>query len=369
MELLKLSLTQLHSKLTIKLYGELTIHSIATELESLRSLNLDDVKVVELDFKELTFSDTAGAIFINNFLSQLTEKNIEYHILNDTIDFINTVSLVKGYKQSYRFEERRKSSKLYRMFYSWTFSFFNSLSFLGYIFLSFLRYFVSFRNIRLKEMAFEINESGIRALSIIIITSFLIGLVVAYQSAYQLKLYGANIYIVDMLGLSILRELAPLITAIVIAGRSGSAFTAQIGAMKITEELDAMKTMGFDPVYFLVLPKVIALMIIMPLLIFVADVMGIIGGMIIANIDLNISMSLFLERFSDVIALKHFIVGIVKGPFFAFLIATIGIYRGLVVKNDTQSIGVNTTKSVVQSIFMVIVCDAVFSIAFTNLGI
>jgi phospholipid/cholesterol/gamma-HCH transport system permease protein len=148
------------------------------------------------------------------------------------------------------------------------------------------------------------------------LTSFLIGLVVAYQSAYQLKIYGANIFVVDMLGISILRELAPLITAIVIAGRSGSAFTAQIGAMKITEELDAMRTMGFDPYIFLVMPRILALMVALPLLIFVADIIGIVGGMVVANIDLGISSSLFLDRFSEVVSAKHFLIGLAKGPFF-----------------------------------------------------
>ena len=172
-----------------------------------------------------------------------------------------------------------------------------------------------------------------------------------------------------MLGLTMLRELAPMMTAIVIAGRSGSAFTAQIGAMKITEELDAMRTMGFDPYLFLVLPRVIALMITLPILIFLADIAGMLGGMLIASVDLGITVELFIDRFNDVIAAKHFFVGIVKGPFFAFLIASIAIYRGMMVKNDTQSIGYNTTKSVVEAIFAVIVCDALFSIAFTHLGI
>ena len=171
-----------------------------------------------------------------------------------------------------------------------------------------------------------------------------------------------------MLGISILRELAPLMSAIVIAGRSGSAFTAQIGAMKITQELDAMKSMGFDPYAFLVLPKVIALMLTLPILIFIADIMGMLGGMIVAHIDLGISMSLFLDRFHEVVKAKHVFIGLFKGPFFAFLIASIAIYRGFMVKDDTQSIGVNTTKSVVESLFAVIVCDALFSIAFTNLG-
>jgi len=369
MELFKLSITKLDSKLTINLFGELTVHTISSNVDIISTIQLDTIKHVELNLAELGFADTAGALFINNFLKKLELHNIEYTIINDTISFKNTIELVRKYKQTKNSEHGDRGERYALFIDSLVASFLSTLSFIGLVFLSFSRYFVSIKLVRLKEIAFEINESGIKALSIIMITSFLIGLVVAYQSAYQLKLYGANIYIVDMLGLSILRELSPLITAIVIAGRSGSAFTAQIGAMKITEELDAMKTMGFDPTFFLVLPKIIALMIIMPILIFISDVMGVIGGMIIANIDLNISMTLFLERFSDVIAVKHFIVGIVKGPFFAFLIAAIGIYRGMVVKNDTQSIGINTTKSVVESIFMVIVCDAIFSIAFTNLGI
>jgi len=215
---------------------------------------------------------------------------------------------------------------------------------------------------------YEIYESGIKALPIIALTMFLIGVVVAYQSASQLKIYGANIFIVDMLGISILRELAPMLAAIIIAGRSGSSYAAQIGVMKITEELDAMRTMGFDPYAFLVLPRMIALMIMMPILIFFADIAGVMGGMLIAKIDLGLSPALFLERFVEVVKVKHFWIGVIKGPFFALLIATIGIYRGLQVKNDTQSIGFNTTKAVVESIFAVIICDAFFSIIFTNLG-
>ena len=230
-------------------------------------------------------------------------------------------------------------------------------------------FFHRFRNIRYKEIVFEIHESAIRALGVIGLITFLIGVVIAYQSSLQLKLYGANIFIVDMLGIGIFRELSPLLVAVVVAGRSGSAYAAQIGVMKITEELDAMRTMGFDPYAFLVLPRIIALTLMMPVLIFFADIMGVLGGMLVSKTELGISPQFFLDRFADVIAIKHFWVGIVKGPFFAVLIASIGIYRGLQVRNDTQSIGFNTTKSVVESIFAVIICDAIFSIIFTNLGI
>ncbi len=241
-------------------------------------------------------------------------------------------------------------------------------SFFGEMSVIFFGSFFHLRHIRWKEMTFEVYESGIKALPIIMLTMFLIGVVVAYQSAAQLKLYGANIFIVDMLGISILRELAPMLAAIIVAGRSGSSYAAQIGVMKITEELDAMRTMGFDPYAFLVLPRMLALVIMMPILIFFADIAGIIGGMLIAKIDLGLTTTIFMERFIEVVSVKHFWIGLLKGPFFAMLIATIGIYRGLQVKNDTQSIGFNTTKAVVESIFAVIICDAFFSIVFTNLG-
>jgi phospholipid/cholesterol/gamma-HCH transport system permease protein len=221
--------------------------------------------------------------------------------------------------------------------------------------------------IRYRSISSHIITSGVDALPIIAISAFLIGIVIAYQSVEQLQKFGADILIVDMIGISLTRELAPLITAIVIAGRSGSAFTAQIGAMKMTQEIDAMKTMGFHPHLFLVWPRVIALMIIMPMLIFFADLVGILGGMVIANTQAHLSYSEFINRLQGALPLKHFIIGIVKGPFFALLIALVGTYRGFQVSSNTESIGQYTTKSVVNAIFLVIACDALFSILLTEL--
>ena len=359
-------------KLLLCFEGELTLYTIPNYENQIQQLKRDAFSSVVIDLQKLVYLDTAGALFLYNIEKKFQPNGIctiessnEKHL--STIDLVkekfpNTQSIPPVEKKSLTQEVGAYTYEHYVGFLSF-------IAFLGKLFATKLRYLLSFREIRFKEIAFEIYESAIKALGIIALTSFLIGLVVAYQSAYQLKIYGANIFIVDMLGISILRELAPLITAIVIAGRSGSSYTAQIGAMKITQEIDAMKTMGFEPYAFLVLPRIIALMITMPILIFVADIMAMIGGMIVANIDLHITPALFIDRFNEVVAAKHFIIGVVKGPFFAFLIATIGIYRGLMVKDDTQSIGFNTTKSVVESIFAVIVCDAVFSIAFTNLGI
>jgi len=194
-------------------------------------------------------------------------------------------------------------------------------------------------------------------------------MVIAYQGAAQLAKFGADIFIVDTVAISVVRELGPMITAIVIAGRSGSAYTAEIGAMKITEEISAMRTMGFDPYYFLVIPRLFALMITLPLLVFFADIFGILGGMFAAKMQLGLSVTQFVDRLYEVLDVKHYILGMIKAPVFAFVIATIGCYRGFKVSNNTESIGLHTTASVVNSIFVVIALDALFSVIYTGFGV
>jgi phospholipid/cholesterol/gamma-HCH transport system permease protein len=366
---ISLDATTLHVKFT----GSFNLHKISAVTKRMDEYDISSVREVYFDLDNVEFIDTAFALFIQKTKREFENKQIITHISSVQKEIQDTLYLVVKQIDTPTKTTLESNENILEILGKFSYKAFQSIlvffNFLGKVFSTKIFYLRSYKNIRFKEIAFEINESGVKALPIIALTSFLIGLVVAYQSAYQLKMYGANIFLVDMLGISILRELAPLITAIVIAGRSGSAFTAQIGAMKITEELDAMRTMGFDPYVFLVMPRIIALIITMSILIFVADIMGILGGMIVANIDLAITPTLFLDRFLEAVDIKHFFVGIIKAPFFAFLIATIAIYRGLMVKDDTQSIGFNTTKSVVEAIFAVIVCDALFSIAFTNLGI
>jgi phospholipid/cholesterol/gamma-HCH transport system permease protein len=241
------------------------------------------------------------------------------------------------------------------------------LAFLGEAFVLLFYTLLHPTQIRYRSIVAHIFATGATALPIIALSAFLIGVVVAYQSVVQLQKFGADIFIVDMIGISLTRELAPLITAIVVAGRSGSAFTAQIGTMKMTQEIDAMKTMGFDPFIFLVWPRVIALMIVMPLLIFFADIIGIFGGMVIAQTQSHLSFTEFIHRLQGSLPIKHYIIGIAKGPFFAFLIAIISTYRGFQVSLNTESIGKYTTKSVVNAIFLVIACDAIFSVLLTKL--
>ena len=211
----------------------------------------------------------------------------------------------------------------------------------------------------------NLQHVGFEALPIAGLLSFLMGIVIAYQGAGQLARYGANIFVVDLVGLSMLRELGPLLTAIIIAGRSGSAFTAQIGTMKVTEEIDAMKTIGISPSEQLVVPKIIALLIALPLLTVYADIMGVLGGMLMASFDLGVSYTDFIDRFGSSIRLSAFLVGIGKAPVFAAIIAIVGCFQGFQVAGSADSVGRQTTKSVVQSIFLVIVADAIFSVVFS----
>ncbi len=243
------------------------------------------------------------------------------------------------------------------------------LDFIGHSAIAFGKTMLHPGMFRIKELAVNLQNIGVLAIPIVALSAMLIGIVIAFQSAVQLKNYGANIFIVDMIGISIPRELSPLITAIVVAGRSASAFTAQIGAMRVTEELDAMKTLGFDPYRFIILPRILATTIALPLLIFFSDVVGISAGIIVSHLQLGISHIQFLERLEEAVSVRHYLIGLLKGPFFALAISSIGCFRGLQVSKNTQSIGLYTTVSVVNSIFTVIFIDAIFSVILTELDL
>lgn len=242
------------------------------------------------------------------------------------------------------------------------------LYFLGLTTVSSLRSLVQPQRIRFVSVLTHIEHTGLDALPIVGLLSFLIGIVVSYQGADQLARFGAEIFTVNLLGVSILREMGILLAAIVVAGRSGSAFAAQIGTMRVNQEIDAMNTLGLDPVEILVLPRIIALVITMPLLAVYSDLMGLIGGALMAMLTLDVSLVQFVERLHDAIGASTYWVGIVKAPVFGLLIALVGCREGLKVTGSAESVGLHTTRAVVISIFLVIVADAVFSITFSVLG-
>jgi len=243
------------------------------------------------------------------------------------------------------------------------------LAFIGESAIAFLRSLTQPHRIRWRPILHNLQTAGFEALPIVGLLSFLMGVVIAYQGADQLQRFGANIFIADLVGLSMLRELSPLLTAIIVAGRSGSAYAAQIGTMKISEEIDALRTIGIGPQELLVQPKILALVIALPLLTVYADVAGVLGGMLMANSMLDISFSVFLDRLEDALSLSSFLTGIIKAPVFAVIIALVGCFQGFQVSGGADSVGRQTTVSVVQSIFLVIVADALFSVIFNWLDL
>ena len=225
------------------------------------------------------------------------------------------------------------------------------------------------RQLRVHELFAQLGQVGMNAIPVVALVTFLIGVVMAYMLGLQAEKYGANIFVVDGVALGMTREFSPLIVATIMAGRSGAAFTAQLGTMKLTEEIDAIRTLGLEPAQVLVLPRVLALVITLPLLVFVGDVAGIAGAAMMSNATLDITPQAFMSRLHVALSPRHYVIGIAKAPVFALFIAIIGCRMGLSVSRDTRSIGINTTSTVVQGIVAVILLDAIFAVIFQELDL
>lgn len=326
---------------------------------------------IVLNFKDVKEFDYAAALFLKNTLQNARKS---YELINLTPHAQKIFASINSeinpkIKQIINAKPHENPlSQIGKNLTAFFAGFCAFLNFMGEFLVKFSKIFM-LKNIRVKEILAYFEDAGIKSVFIVCLTSFLIGIVLAYQGSNLLESFGATIIIVEMMGLLTLREIAPLIAAIIVAGRLASSFTAQIGVMKITEEIDAMKTMGFDPFKFLVLPRVIALIVAMPLIVFLADVAGIFGEMVVMENYLNISFDSYLARFGQEVDIKHLYVGLFKAPFFGVVIAFIGCMRGFQISGNTQSVGTYTTVSVVNAIFGVIMVDALFSIIFTQLGI
>ncbi|MEZ2874980.1 ABC transporter permease [Pseudomonas lundensis] len=242
------------------------------------------------------------------------------------------------------------------------------LGFIGLILQTLARNLFRPKQWRITPVVAHIEQIGLNAAPIVVLLTFMVGAVVAFLGATVLANFGAGIFTVDLVAFSFLREFGVLLTAILLAGRTASAFTAQIGSMKANEEIDAIRTLGLDPMDLLVLPRVLALLIALPLLTFLAMMAGILGGAVVCIVSLGISPDMFISLLHSDIGVQHFLVGMVKAPFFAFLIAAVGCLEGFKVAGSAESVGEHTTSSVVQSIFIVIVLDAVAALFFMEVG-
>lgn len=334
---------------------------------------------VTADCAEIKAMDTAGAWVLQKMLQRFSQQNTTvnlnglHHSFKKLLDAISADMVNLTQQENDSKSTLTSTPNFIEQIGQNTIDVFEqiteALSFIGETSIAFVKSIMQPKRIRWRPILFNIRSAGFDALPIVGLLSFLLGIVVAYQGADQLRQYGANIFVADLVGLSMLREFAPLMTAIIIAGRSGSAYAAQIGTMAVTEEIDAMRTIAISPQELLVLPKVIALIIVMPLLTVFADALGVFGGMLMARQQLDVSFVEFLDRFVKAVSPTAFMIGIGKAPVFAVIIAMVGCFQGFRTKGGADSVGRQTTRSVVQSIFLVIVADALFSIAFSILDL
>ncbi|HQS83423.1 MAG: hypothetical protein B7Y25_00670 [Alphaproteobacteria bacterium 16-39-46] len=372
-----LSIQKHRSEIVLFPKGEWCLWTLGKHYQTLQSIDLEDRKIrkVIIDLSEIFKIDTGGAVLLLSLKKRLEDQKYSVKFENGSDETLQILNLVHHYPLN--LEDTPKKSSAFRSFVlrlgEATVNLFSLTlqltSFFGEVIVTLLQSLRKRSSFRLISFCSHLQDVGVNALPIVGLISFLIGVVLAYQGVTQLKRFGTEIFTVNLLALGILREVGILITAIVVAGRSGSAFTAQIGTMVLNEEVDAMQTMGLDPVNVLVIPRIMALMIALPLLTFFSDIVGLLGGAFMTHTLMDLSYVQFIEQLKLAITPTTFWVGMVKSPFFAFLIGLVGCFEGLQVSGSAESIGQHTTKSVVESIFLVIVADAAFSILFSYLGI
>ncbi len=355
----------------IALSGGWTARTLGDVDRQLDALTLTVVCALQVDGTQLEKIDSIGMWVLQRHLKKLRDHGAAVELLAWPPEVQKLMEVVSG-QDAHDLPMAPSCSPLERLGRKAVSVWFNTLallSFIGETALTLVQLAPYPQRWRWRPVLHNIQTAGFQALPIVGVTSFLLGIVIAYQGADQLKHYGANIFVVELLGYSMLREFAPLITAIIIAGRSGSAYAAQIGTMVVTEEIDAMRTIGIKPIDVLVLPKIIGLLVALPLLTIFADAIGILGGMVMARSQLDIGYADFIDRFGNVMHLSAFMIGIGKALVFSIVISVIGCFQGFRTQPNADSVGRQTTRSVVQSIFMVIVLDAIFSVIFSILDL
>ncbi len=354
--------------------GIWTIHEISALKAKLSALVFKAKTSLVINAEGIQKIDPAGSLFFQQLLSELEQKRIQVTHLKAKQSVNRMLSLVAKTKsgQNLPQPEKRADALFYFVGYETHRKWRQCLGFLallGELFIRFFQALKQWRRFHFKSILTVMELSGFQALPILGLLSFLIGIVLTYQMGLQLKTYGANIYIVFLTGMTLQREFAPLMTAIIVAGRTGSAITAQLGSMKVNEEIAALTVMGLAPSELLILPKILAMILVFPILIFWSDVFGTLGAMVMSKAMLDINYSEFLIQLQQSLGARQYWLGLVKGPVFALLIALVGAFQGFQVKGSANSVGFFTTKSVVQAIFLIIIADAAFSILYTSLDV
>ena len=351
----------------------------------LQNLNLFNSKVAALlermtpskltvDLAGVEYLDSAGALGLLQLESESKARSV-------TLEFVNPTEKAKGIMglidpEALRIPpliRERGSANVVEQLGEGSRHFVTDLvevtSFLGALIISLMQVLLNPHSVRWQDVAFYMKRAGADGLPIVGLLSFLLGLIIAFMSSLQLKQFGANIYVASLLAIGMVKELGPIMTAILVAGRSGSAFAAEIGTMKVNEEVDALVTMGFDPIRFLAVPKVLAAIIVVPLLTVYADIFGIAGGLLVGIMGLDLTAYSYLKETQTSLSLLDIILSLLKAGVFAMLIAGIGCQRGFQVRGGAAAVGSATTSAVVSALFLIIVTDSAFALAFQYLGI
>jgi phospholipid/cholesterol/gamma-HCH transport system permease protein len=355
------------------LSGPLTIYTVTAARTELQALSPDDVST--LDISALDRLDTAGAWALVQLQTRLADAGRDVAITGASSE---AASLLESVEQA--MPEKQAVAEERLTFKAWLDRFgrkvMSGVAFLraltAYLGMFLHRLARAIRHpseFRLTSLVHHCEEVGLKAVPIVALMAFLIGVVLAFQGSTQLRQFGAEVFVVDLIAISVLRELGILLTAIIVAGRTASAFTAAIGSMKMREEIDAMRTLGLDPAMNLFVPRILALLIMLPILGLIANLAGLFGGGLMSWIDLGISPAMFMTRLVEGTSVDHVFVGLVKAPFFALIIGVVGCHAGMQVQSNAESLGRMTSNAVVTAIFAVIVADAVFSIFFARIGI
>ncbi len=361
--------------LTVALGGPWVTKHIGNKQARLAEIDARGAKRARIDASALAALDTAGAWLIHRAAKSLSEQGVAIELQGADPAAASLIETVRRFDVPCPPQPPAVNAvvaliaRVGRATIEVSGQAVRLINYLGLTVVVMLRLAVKPSRIRGTALVSHMEQSGLNALPIVGLISFLIGVVLAYQGADQLARFGAQIFTANLVSVGVLREMGILLTAIIVAGRSGSAYTAQIGTMNVNEEIDAMRTMGLDPMEVLVLPRVVALVIVLPLLTFYADIMGLLGGAVMATTVLDISFFQFARQISNSEPLGSFWVGMIKAPVFAFIIATVGTYEGFNVTRSAESVGRQTTRAVVEAIFLVIVLDALFSILFSVVGI
>ncbi|CAM2800093.1 ABC transporter permease [Legionella steigerwaltii] len=353
--------------------GAWSVLQIGDLLKRFRTDELPKKQKIIISGEKISHFDSAGALALIKCMDTLEQQENKVELTDFTEAQQQLMDLIKSKKEllGYQIPSEPKENLFYQLGKESE----NKLrqvdgllNLVGDLTTKIIEAFGNLRRFQLPSIISNVHTTGVTALPILALLSFLIGVVLAYQMGLQLQTYGANIFIAYLSGMAIFREFAPLITAIIVAGRTSSAFTAQIGSMKLNEEVDALLTMGLSPTELLVLPKVIGLLIAFPLLIFWSDVFSILGAMMMSKSQLGISFVDFLQRLRDSVGLSQLNLGLYKAPAFALLIALVGCFQGFRVEAGTEkNIGSQTTKSVVQALFLIIIADAIYSVIYSRM--